>query len=88
VAGKKEAEVSVADARGKGDAVWVIPRTEHVPPAPRTSFGDLIPLEQQLKVAKEALDSFGAPERKQVREKAVERARQVLGLNDSDESAA
>jgi hypothetical protein len=88
VAGNKEARALGADARGKGDAVWVIPRTEHVPATPTISFGDLIPLEQQLKVAKEALESFGSPEREHVRQKAVEDARRVLGLDDSAESAA
>lgn len=88
MAGNKETEVPGADARGKGDAVWVVPRTEHVPSTPRISFGDLIPLEKQLQVAKEALDSFGSSESKQVRKKAMEDARRLLGLSHSNESAA
>ncbi len=68
------------DARGKGAAVWVVPRTEYVPVSPRISFGDLIPPGEQLKVAKAALDSFASPERADVRRKAVELARKMLGL--------
>lgn len=86
--GSKEAEALGTDARGKGDAVWVVPRTEHVPSTPRISFGDLIPLEKQLQVAEEALASFGSSEPEQVRKKAMEEARRLLGLSQSNESAA
>lgn len=82
-----DAGVRGEDARGKGDAVWVVPSTEHVPETPRIGLGDLIPLAKQLKVARAALKSFESPERTEVREKAVKDARQVLGL-DSDTQVA
>jgi hypothetical protein len=75
-----EASAVGEDARGKGDAVWVVPRTEYVSAAAGISFGDLIPPGEQLKVAKAALDSFASPERADVRRDAVKLARQVLGL--------
>jgi hypothetical protein len=80
VPGSREVSALEADARGKGDAVWVVPRTEHVPTGPKASFGDLIPFEQQLDAAREALDSFGAPENPRRRKKAIEEARRALGI--------
>lgn len=75
-----EASAVGEDARGKGDAVWVVPRTEYVSVAPRTSLGSLIPPREQLRAAKAALDSFASPESAEVRREAVELARRVLGL--------
>lgn len=77
--GSKEVSALEADARGKGDAVWVVPRTEHVPTGPRASFEDLIPFERQLDMAREALASFGAPESSGRRKRAIEEARRALG---------
>jgi hypothetical protein len=90
MAGTGEASAVGEDARGKGDAVWVVPRTEYVPAAPRISFGDLIPPGKQLEVAKEALASFASPERDEVRRDrdAVELARRVLGLEQRGKPAA
>jgi len=88
MAGTGEANAVGEDARGKGDAVWVVPRTEYVPAAPRISFGDLIPPGEQLKVAKEALASFASPERDEVRRDAVKLARRVLGLEQRGKPAA
>jgi hypothetical protein len=81
MADASEASAVGADARGKGDAVWVVPRTEHVPAAPRIRFADVIPPREQLKVAKAALDSFASPERADVRRDAVALARRVLGMS-------
>jgi hypothetical protein len=80
MADTSEASAVGEDARGKGDAVWVVPRTEYVPGAPRISFGDLVPPGEQLKAAKAALDSFASPESADVRRAAVELARRTLGL--------
>jgi hypothetical protein len=88
MAGTGEASAVGEDARGKGDAVWVVPHTEYVPAAPRISFGDLIPPGKQLEVAKEALASFASPERDEVRRDAVELARRVLGLEQRRKPAA
>jgi hypothetical protein len=40
----------------------------------------LIPFERQLDAAREALDSFGAPENPRRRKKAIEEARRALGI--------
>ena len=88
VSGADEASAVAEDARGKGDAVWVVPRTEYVSAAPTVSLGDLIPPAEQLKVAKAALDSFGSSEPAKVRRDAVELARRVLGLKHSTQPAS
>ncbi len=67
------------DARGRGDAVWVLPRTEYVPATPQTSLQELIPASDQLKAAKQALKSFTSTESEDTRRKAIELARRVLG---------
>ena len=77
--GSKDVSALEADARGKGDAVWVVPRTEHVPTGPKVRYRDLIPFERQLDAAREALESFGSPESPGRRKKAIEEARRALG---------
>lgn len=67
------------DARGKGDAVWVLPSTAYVPATPQTSLQELIPANDQLKAAKQALKSFTSAESEDSRRTAIELARQVLG---------
>lgn len=67
------------DARGKGDAVWVLPRTAYVPATPQTSLQELIPANAQLKAAKQALKSFTSAESENSRRTAIELARRVLG---------
>jgi len=88
VIGASEASAVAEDARGKGDAVWVVPRTEYVSASPTVSLGDLMPPEKQLQVAKDALDSFGSSESAKVRRDAVELARRVLGLKRGPEPAS
>jgi hypothetical protein len=87
VAGAGESRAQAEDARGTGDGVWVLPRTEHVPSPPRVSFGNLIPLAKQLEVVKQALASFGLPEPADARRRAVERARELLGRTSAGAAA-
>ena len=81
--GKRALGASMKNARNKGDAVWVVPRTEYVPKPPKRSFTDLIPSDKQLKAVETALDSFGHPEPAKVRRKVVDEAREALGLRHS-----
>jgi hypothetical protein len=78
VVGKKKAGVTPEDARGKGDAVWIVPHTEHVTPPPRVSFRALLSRQKQVEVVKQALDSFGHPEPAGTRRKAVNEAQRVI----------
>lgn len=83
-----ESRAQAEDARGKGDGVWVLPRTEHVPSPPRVSFGNLIPLARQVEVIKQALDSFGSPEPAEDRRRAVKSARELLGRTTAGTAAS
>ena len=73
-----ESREVVEDVRSTGDAVWIVPPTEHVPSPPRVSFGSLFSAARQIAVAKEALKSFGSPEPTEARKQAVKHARRVL----------
>jgi hypothetical protein len=79
MAGSDDPTAAPRDARGRGDAVWELPRTECVLAEPSVSLGELIPPEQQLDFARQALESFGPSEPSDVREKAVEEARKLVG---------
>jgi len=78
VARKKKPAVTAEDARGKGDAVWVVPRTEFVTAPARVSFRDLLSRQKQVEVVEQALKSFGRPESENARRRAVEEARRVI----------
>jgi hypothetical protein len=75
---KKKSGVTPEDARGKGDAVWIVPRTEHITPPPRVSFRELLSRQKRADVVQQAVDSFGQRESASARRKAVDGARRVI----------
>jgi hypothetical protein len=78
VARRNKARAEPEDARGKGDAVWVVPRTEYVTAPPRVSFHSLLSRQKQVEVVEQALNSFGRPEPAVTRNRAVAEARRVI----------
>jgi len=78
VARKGGTDAKPEDARGKGDAVWVVPSTEQVTAPARVSFRVLLSRQKQVEVVRQALDSFGHPESEGARGRAVKEARRVI----------